>query len=237
MKLALWDEWHDFFIPHGSTNNYQVGHSAPFIQFNSGELIVNNRGFDPNIRKRYPDLNVRIVATTDYDCPTLTRVGETKPIPKSHLNHRGQQILLVDEDQGIAVGLFKDKRGELDFRRETMPQRFLDRKVAAYYAGENREPIGHPIILEYAPPLTNEQKEHIHDLTMACETWMQMSTDPNHIKLWDKKSNNLHAVPISMPEAMKYTFASLDDKKREQIALQRLDRGTQIEVLDKVLVR
>src|ERR1700746_3198349 len=91
-----WDEWNAFHVVHKR---------RAFVQFDTGEFVVCHRNWSPDVRCAYPTLNIQIVSTDDRDCPRLTIPGQEKPIPKSHLNHKGQQILLLDHDHKRAVGL------------------------------------------------------------------------------------------------------------------------------------
>jgi hypothetical protein len=108
-----------------------------------------------------------------------------KPVPKSHLNHKGQQTLLLDHDHKRAVSL--DRWFNDDNAPSLLPGRFHDRNsrtVSAYYAGPNAMPYGAAPITRYFPqPLTSDQRKHINDLKEACVVWLKMQPDTEQLAL------------------------------------------------------
>ena len=176
-----WDSWHAFHITHEGYNK--------FVQFDTGEVVVCYRRWQPDNRRDYPELHVQIVATDDEKCPKLYIPGDTPiPIPKSHLNHNGQQILLVDFDHKRAVSL--DRVLNRADNPPPIPERFLDnnnRDISAYYAGPNAVPIGSPITRHYPTPLTYDQRKHIKELEDACKVWLQMQPNPDELKKQHRK--------------------------------------------------
>lgn len=164
-----WDDWRAFHIIHGAHNK--------FVQFDTGEFIVCARSWQPGERHTYNEFHLKVVATDDEDCPKLylpgmSKVEGAKPIYKSHLNHHGQQVLLLDYDSKRAVGLWPVLKGSA-----SIPERFTDSsRVAVYYAGPHAFPVGAPVTRQYPQPLTPAQRMHINELKSACDVWMQMNT-------------------------------------------------------------
>lgn len=229
LKQAHFDMYNDFYIPHGP-GSYQSG-SGSFIQFNSGEVIVLNRSWQPDQRKHYSDLNIAIFSTADDRCPLLHRPDDKRRVPKTHLNYAGQQILLIDYDHNLAVSIDHDKRRK--HTQPLMPERFNKMNVAAYYRGPLSPPVGQSIVIEYAYPFTPEQHEHLNDLKMACEAWFKMSKD------WTEQQRRIFIHdhrPASMLGALHYTFSELGDNDRAIIALVGYDRGTKIETHDYLTI-
>ena len=119
-----WDEYKRFH------NKHRNG----MVLFENGEAILTSGNFDPNSRSYtrpafHPNTSLRIVTTTDDDCPKLKWVPTpeleaalrsiyqdpdklfAKHIPKVWLSPGGYQTLLIDADTGRAVCL--------DTRRDT----------------------------------------------------------------------------------------------------------------------
>jgi hypothetical protein len=164
--MMEWDSWRAFHIEH-------CGHSK-FVQFDTGELVVCRNGWRPENRQVYKELHIQIVATDDDDCPKLYVPGSTKPVFKSHLNHKGQQTLLLDLDHKRAVSL--DSYLDED-NAPLVPRRFTNsnsRYVTAWYAGPDAVPVAAPIIRHYPQPLTHDQRNHIKELVDASKVWLQM---------------------------------------------------------------
>jgi hypothetical protein len=178
MKLPPFDhsqmEW-------GAWNAFHVVHKHnTFYQFDTGEFIVTSHTWHPDERRIYSDLNIQIVGTNDEDCPQLYVPSNSKPIPKSHLNHKGQQYLLLDLDHKRAVSLYpwltKDNA-------PSVPERFTDKqRVAAWYAGPGAVPVGTSITRHYPQPLTMQQRSHINKLSDVCKIWLRMQPDPNALE-------------------------------------------------------
>ena len=167
-----WDSWRTFHITH----KYNA-----FVQFDTGEFVVCRRNWSPDIRCIYEKLHLQVVATDDRDCPRLYVPGQDAPIPKSHLNSKGQQVILLDLDHGRAVGLQPSLTVGI-------PQRFLKRpphSISVYYAGAEAMPVGCPVIRRYPQPLTHDQRQHINALTDACKVWLQMQPDPIALRKQD----------------------------------------------------
>jgi hypothetical protein len=165
-----WDAWSAFHVDHVYNT---------FVQFDTGEFVVCYRHWRPDQRRTYNDLHIRIVATGDDACPRLYVPGKDKPIPWSHLNHKGMQTLLLDLDHKRAVSL--DTWLTTENTPSPIPERFLvtnQRNVTAYYAGPGAMPVGQPIIRHYPQPLTYDQRKHIGELTDACKVWLQMQPEP-----------------------------------------------------------
>lgn len=167
-----WDSWQAFHVD-------LLYHA--FVQFDTGEFVVCCNSWRPENRKVYSKLHIQIVATDDDECPKLYTPGMAavvgaKPIPKSHLNHHGQQTLLLDLDHKRAVGLSPLLTKE---NAPLVPERFTkNHRCTAWYAGPDAVPVAAPITRHYPQPLTHDQRSHIKELVDASKVWMQMQHNP-----------------------------------------------------------
>ena len=181
-----WDDWRAFHVEHGYHK---------FVQFDTGELVVCSRNWDPDARMVYGDLHLQIAATADKDCPRLYIPGAREPVPRSHLTYGGQQVLLLDLDHRRAVSLEGWLTGENKPSWAAIPERFTGksspgRNITAYYAGPGAVPIGSPIVRQYPFPLTTAQREHLQEIKNACNVWLQMQPDCKDLmKRLDYKSH------------------------------------------------
>lgn len=206
-----WDGWRAFHIDHGYSK---------FTQFDTGEFVVCSRRWAPDNRQVYKDLHIQVVATDDEDCPKLYLPGMAsvvgaKPVFKSHLNHNGQQILLLDFNHKRAVSL--DRWLTKDNAPSSLPERFLDRgarNISAYYAGPKATPIAAPITRHFPAPLTTEQRTHIKELEAAAKVWLEMQPDPEGLK---KKHRDVRAVPVL--DCVDVSFGVLTTEHRTAVAL------------------
>ena len=180
-----WDAWNAFHVEH---HGYRK-----FTQFDTGELVVCSTNWRPENRLVYKELHIQIVATDDDDCPPLYVPGQDKPIPKSHLNHKGMQILLLDFDHKRAVGLGSYLTQD---NAPLVPERFTKaqfRSVAAWYAGADSIPVGTSITRHYPQPLTMTERKHINELADAAKVWLQMQPNPDALK---KEHREVKAPPV-----------------------------------------
>ena len=92
-KYKKWDEY-------GAFHNTQ----GPFVEFETGELMLPSHGHKPYDRKMYERFGLRLTTTTEPDCPDLYFDRECyHPVKKAWLTQKGQQILVIDYQQGVAV--------------------------------------------------------------------------------------------------------------------------------------
>ena len=205
-----WDGWRAFHVDH---------YYNKFVQFDTGEFVVNSRRWSPDERQIYKELHLQVVATDDDKCPPLFTPGMAtvvgaKPIPKSHLNHNGQQILLLDFNHKRAVSI------DRTLSREDMPlipERFTGHysRVVAYYAGSKAVPVGSPITRHRPQQLTPDERTHIKELVDASKVWLQMQPNPDEIS--KKQRRDMKALPVS--EFVDVSFGVLTTDHRVAIAL------------------
>lgn len=232
MNAAYWDMYRTFYIPHGPGRHHPG--TGSFIQLHTGELMILNRTWEPDQRTHYRDLNIQIASTKDDDCPRFCRPGDKKLIPKSHLNFTGQQIMLIDWNHQIAVCIERPNRGKAEPSNLGLTERWENEDFVAWYKGEKSAPVGQPTIVEYEYPFSTEQKEHIQTIREACQTWYKMQD--NQLNDSEVRRIRRENPPVSMLGLTQFNFEELTDGKRQVIALQDLDRGTEIEVLDYVVI-
>jgi hypothetical protein len=204
-----WDAWQAFHVDHLH---------GRFIQFDTGEFVVCSYSWRPDQRRTYGELGLQVVATDDKDCPQLYAPGVisvigAKPIPKTHLGHHGQQMLLLDLPNRRAVGL----GGMLDKDAwPTIPERFTDcySRIVAYYSGPEAMPIGAPITQHHPHPLTPGERTHIRELIDACKVWLQMQPNPDELK---NKHRNAKVLPVG--DFVDVSFSALTTEHRMAIAV------------------
>jgi hypothetical protein len=188
MRLPEWDmsraQWDDYCRFHRELPN-------GFIQFDTGELIC-TRHFsnNPEDRKFYSDLNVTVVSTDDTHCPRF--VWNDEPVKKTWLDKKGQQILLIDHDNGHVVAL-SGKGGGLDL---SMPRPWalsvpesLRQRACAYWHGPHSPPVGSPVIVNKTRRLTPHEREHIEAIRSECKGWDVMSEQPRREGHWEKRNH------------------------------------------------
>jgi hypothetical protein len=142
----------------------------------------------------------------------------SKPIPKSHLNRKGQQTLLLDLDRKRAVSLghyLTDNNAPL------VPTRFTEsHNVVAWYAGPNAVPVGTPIVRHYPQPLTRAQRERIKELEDASKVWLQMQPEPDVLARHQRRTNT---PTLKVIEFADVSFAALTSEHRTSIAVHGFD--------------
>lgn len=189
MKLPPWDharqQWDRYRAFHIELSGryLQTCWATPHIvMFDTGELII-ERGFTrPRWRHEYSELGITIVATNDKGCPRFT-TPEGEPVAKAWLNVDGQQYLLIDHDTKHVVQL-EWTTNEYWFQQ--LPERWIDRhqskayaKVAAYFAGPGRPPVGRPIALRLPVRLLSKaEREHIDTITTTALAAIALSNHP-----------------------------------------------------------
>lgn len=212
-----WDGWRAFHVEHG----HMYG---TFIQFDTGEFVVCRHHWRPEQRIVLKDLHIQITATGDKDCPRLYVPGQTKSIPKSHLDHKGMQVLLLDFDHKRAVSL--EHTLDKDNAPSSIPTRFLDnnsRDITAYYAGPKAIPLGTPIVRHFPQPLSRDQRNHLNELTEAAKVWLQMQPDP--AGLLKKHRDQKWKAPVCLPaiEFVDVSFGVLTTEHRVALAADGFD--------------
>jgi hypothetical protein len=185
---AKWDRYRRFFNERRPW----------FIKFESGEAIITKASFDPVERRKLQDTDLRIVLTTDDDCPklkttdaatlaTLRECGHDmadKPLPKVWLQCHGSQTLLVDETTGRTVAL--DTSGE--YKHEAwkhapawlMPAVGHASNAVAYLPGNGRDAIAYKVRLKVPVKPSKEARQALAELQAGCHAWCTLAN-------WDDK--------------------------------------------------
>ena len=188
MKLPEWDYSRALYDEY---RRFHRHHEGGFVQFETGELIL-TRGHhnNPDGRKLYKELNVEIISTDDTHCPTFLMDGEK--VKKSWLDDKGQQILLIDHDNGHVVAL-SGQGGGLDLTKPRpwalgVPES-LRSHAMAYWHGPHSPPVGSPVIVNRTRRLTPQEREHIEAIRAECKGWDVMSEQPRREGHWEKHNH------------------------------------------------
>lgn len=207
-----WDEFKQFHIQSGK-----------FVDFESGECIWVHPAPDPCDRRMYSARQVQIVSTADSDCPDLFDPSTGEKLPTAWLTQGGQQMLAIDHEFNMAVGLRATNSG----RSANLPQGIpthLHSRAAVYWGGEGQKPVGRSQV-HYNPPLvlTLEQKRGVSALRDQCQVWMTM-LDIDATR-WSESvvvSGTPHKVvrgAIPVTELFDKTIADLTISERVQLHL------------------
>lgn len=182
---AKWDEYRRFHV-----------HPRPwFVQFESGEAIITAAKFDPAYRRGIPGTDLRIVATTDDDCPwlkfdpkmpqaaELARELEargydpdkvldgTRRLPRAWLDCDGAQTLLVDETTGrtVAIGTRTDRKHAA---WATVPRFDTYRRVVTVYLpGADKPAVASVVELRLPRRWSADEKKALASLRDGCLAW------------------------------------------------------------------
>lgn len=163
-----WDRYRAFH-----TNN------GPFVEFETGELMVTSPNPSPVARKVYPEYNIQLVGTTDSDCPQLYFDKKcTEPVTNAWLNQGGMQYLAIDLERKTAVSL--------SYWNSSRPTNALGRHVSsakAYWAGEKVDPIPLRVIDVERPDLKfrNKMKALMSEVEAAISAIWRMK---EHTRGW-----------------------------------------------------
>lgn len=213
----------------------------PFIQLETGELMCVATSFRPDARRRYKELNISVVMTTDDTCQELYRDREcTQKLAKSWLTQGGGQLLLIDHDTHEVVKLYDGlPHPETRFPQSMWKSRIpahLRQWACAYFAGPGEPPQGTGVMI--APPLamTKKQKDHVNEIRAACHAW-QATTELVVEKRWFATLGHVHRSgywlaykgvgeripetenpgPVRVPDLFDKTFATLSEGMRARI--------------------
>ena len=160
-----------------------------FIQFETDEVIYTRVKPDPDDRKLFKSRNVQIVSTTDHDCPPLTTPVEPgKALPRAWLSDGGQQILAIDHEFGVAVGIQHSFSRAVDgavanlLLTEDLRYRVpawlssANLRFTVYWGGPGMPPAGAPVSVSrpLRDTLTAEQLQHLSDTKAQADAWAEL---------------------------------------------------------------
>jgi hypothetical protein len=216
-KQAQWDRWKAFHVTHGG--DYQL--SAPFVQFDTGEVVCTQWKFKPEMRRVYKDLNVRVVGTNDLDCPSFTTPDGASVLRGwlSGKDTRRAQHLLIDLDTKHVVSLHEWLGEGIG-----MPNRF-NRRATAWFAGVEAEPIGSPVKVVRPRVYTKEERAHVRKLHANIVVYNKMNgvnpKEGNKAYWWRMK-------PVVIDDKfLALSFDDLTPEQRNTLAL----KGTTAEMI------
>lgn len=174
-----------------SYDTYKAFHinQVPIIFFDTGELICTTMAPCVGDRHHYFDFNVELCTTKD--CGTLW-TPEGIEVKAAWLDDNGQQYLMVDHDEHVAVRLDGGQRryrnpngqmygsgGEVQ-RMPGVPDRFQC-NAYGYIGGPGCKPVGNGKIAVRFPhkvSLTVDEREHVTMLVNTFRAAMKLTDDP-----------------------------------------------------------
>lgn len=134
IEHANWDRFSAFHVGVGMKEFFRptTYNDPALLLFDTGELVGTHMFRRPWARGDYPLVGVSLLTTSDI--PLYNPQGER--VPKSHLNHGGQQNIMVDWASGRAVSL------DYTMDKSALPTRFDNYAVRGYIGGPDRMPWG-----------------------------------------------------------------------------------------------
>jgi len=165
-----------------SWDRYRAFHTTngPFTEFETGEVIVD---WTPRLERRghYDRYGIQLVATSDDDCPMLytsPECGNGDHVPKAWLNHRGQQPLAIDWEQGVAVSL--DVLGR-DRENRTRLTGFHTKGAHALWTGPHRLPVpfGKIKVNQPDPDVKAALRPKLQEVRAAVTAALRITEDPD----------------------------------------------------------
>lgn len=205
-----WDAYKAFHITLG-TNYYE----QPFVQFDTGELIVRTGYLRPQFRRYYEELHVSLFQADDISYKKHLeplRKGLRDPdgeiVYPSQLKRGFAPLMLWDHDTDRIVTCNFRVREEL-----VLPHRF--KNVAyAYFAGEGAAPIGATTRITKPALKTREEKQLIAQLRAACRAWYGLSDEGKEFE----KSNWYPHKPVPNEKALTTAFVDMTPDMRIRMA-------------------
>lgn len=164
MKLPAFEherkQWDAFKQFHMRTNNI---YGSPFVQFESGEFMIDRPWFRPKDRREYENLGIAITFTSTSSYTFFMPDGVTR-IPAAWLNYDGGQMLMVDTTNRRAYKLTHDRGVETTRGLPTHA-----RNSAIYFANVDADPICRPVLLHTPDNKFKEKhKAWFRELVTVC---------------------------------------------------------------------
>lgn len=191
-NLRQWDAYRAFhwgYSPAGVIATTQYG-NAPFIIFETGEVVATGNCVGVEVRSSYAGLNLSLVGTNDTGCPAML-TPDGRAVPNAWLTQRGMQNLLIDYCTKRVVAVGGDRN---PVWAQVCPSRFVTAydkttgapsywRIRAWIPGVGQTPIGYGLIDLSIPAankawVTPEQQEHVATLTAVCNATMSLKNTP-----------------------------------------------------------
>ena len=165
-----WDH-HRAFHWQLASNDWATAHAhnTLFTVFETGEVIVRGAHAAPDDRRKYGQLGLELLLTSD-NCPKLV-TPDGVPIPNAWLTDGGGQTLLLDVATSLVYGLYQHKEDEKQLLNRGVPSRFITRHwptLGAYFPGPGREPVAAPVTMavphSHKILVSDEERQHVETL-------------------------------------------------------------------------
>ncbi len=233
-----WDEYRRF---HCKTNRW-------FVRFESGEAVITTDSFDPSERRTITGTDLRIVSTSDSDCPKLKldpkapdheatlaafkgagydllKVYE-KPLPKAWLHVGCSQTLLFDTTTGRTVALNRGIRlrhKEWDSVPGWLRSGDHRRYYTAYLPGNDRGAIASRIELKVPYKPHAVERQYMRELRSGCSAWCNIvgNDTAKFAPRWyasDKGYRYIYHQPFTITEKGVPDLDDLSNEQKFQIA-------------------
>lgn len=207
--VAQWDRYKAFHINYPPTD-----YSAKLTQFSTGELIVHELATKSDNRKDYPLFGLRIVGTDDDKCP-LFKTPDGEVLKRSWLNHKGQQVMLIDEDHGTAVRLEHRTFGE-----GRVPVH-LRGKCLAYFPGVGEPAVAGKPLVDRPRIITKEERTYCDDLLATCKAWDTLREKQEPMKQPSTRRDQWAlemSKPIPISDMLGLAFGKMSNDVRQRLA-------------------
>ena len=203
------------------------GHTAHLITTVQGEAFWLGSKVEPEDRKDYGEFNIRVVSTTDNDCPLFLEPDGT-PVKKAWLQHKGQQILLIDYDSGIAVRLDYERGQELP---EFVPHWIKAASACAWWPGAGVRPYGKPIKIGQPYKACAEEEELVKSRKAQCEMWYNLTIET------EEKRQFFKATAVPFITVAQTPFEKMDQLMRMQLAKVGVERDIVPRLVDHLVLK
>ncbi len=215
---ARWDHYRAFHIEYASRYNWMSG-NGQIVHFDTGEMIFFSGLDHVDLRRKYSDLNIAIIGTTDKGFPKVTLpdgflLQGSNKLPLAWLNDGGLYNCLWDHASGRLYNISTTYQSNKDMLKQ-LPARFQEkRNIVAYHNGSEGHVLCAPF--ELSVPADKEDRDTLAGIKIACKAWLKMrELDLNAQPL--KDYYNTHQGKLDPRWVIRTGFADLSDQQRLHI--------------------
>lgn len=222
-KDATFDRYKVFTNKHISND----WHTTHLVTTEQGMAFWGKSKVEPEFRKHYPDLNITVVSTTDDDCPKFKEPDGT-PIKKAWLQHKGQQILIIDHDFDIAVRVDYEQGHGLP---ECTPE-WLRPHASAWWPGRSSKPFGKPVKISQPYKACAEEEKLVKERIAQCEMWWNLTYNEAE----GQKKPFVSGVGLAFLKVAQTPFEKMSHAEKCQLAVRGITREPVPRYVDFLIV-